>query len=63
VPVIRFFVKLVEKQNQIDRLDWAFVLSGSYLEVVSLHVWIVVFSGVAIIYILSHLNKAEAMKK
>jgi hypothetical protein len=44
-------------------LDWAFVLSGGYLEVVSLHVWIVVFSGVAIIYILSHLNKAEAMKK
>ena len=63
MPVIRFFVKLVEKQNQIDHLDWAFVLSGGHLELVSLHVWIVVFSGVAIIYILSHLNKAEAMKK
>jgi Flp pilus assembly protein TadB len=71
--VIRFIVNLVEKQNRnrtkkrsVKKLiAWVglLFLVGAIWNVVSLNVWIVVFSGVAIIYILSHLNKAEAMKK
>jgi len=67
--VIRFFVKLVEKQNRnktkkqsVKKLiAWVglLFLVGAIWNVVSLHVWIVVFSGVAIIYILSYLKKRK----
>ena len=64
--VFRVFDKLAEKQSQnktkkssVKRLI-AFVgflfLVGAIWGLVSLHVWIYIFSGVAVFYILSHLK-------
>jgi len=65
--MFRIFDKLAKKQSQnnnqkssIKRL-MAFVglwfLAGTIWGLVSLHVWILVFSAIAVFFILSHLYK------
>jgi len=67
--VIRFFDKLAEKRSRnkakkqsVKKLI-AFVgllfLVGAIWNVISLHAWIFVFSGVTVFYILSYLKKRK----